>query len=132
MLVAGPFWSRLVGLPFSHAWHGATRHAITVGFVSLMMVGVASRVAPRPVGSGAAAEAMPLAPFILLNLGCALRVTQQVLTDLTPVAFSTAGVSGLLEVAGLVWWARWIVPRLLSASRPPRARGGRPSSATAI
>ena len=132
MLVAGPFWSSLVGLPFSHAWHGATRHAITVGFVSLMMVGVASRVAPRPVGSGAAAEAMPLAPFILLNLGCALRVTQQVLTDLTPVAFPTAGASGLLEVAGLVWWASWIVPRLLSASRPPRARGGLPSGATAI
>lgn len=124
MLVAGPFWSRLVGLPFSHAWHGATRHAITVGFVSLMIVGVASRVAPRPPGSSADAEAMPLAPFVLLNLGCTLRVTQQVLTDLTPVAFPTAGVSGLLEVSGLVWWATWIVPRLLAASRPQGGRVG--------
>ncbi len=124
MLVAGPFWSRLVGLPFSHAWHGATRHAITVGFVSLMIVGVASRVAPRPPGTSADAEAMPLAPFVLLNLGCTLRVTQQVLTDVTPMAFPTAGVSGLLEVSGLVWWATWIVPRLLSASRPQGGRAG--------
>lgn len=122
MLVAGPFWSRLVDVPFSHAWHGATRHAITVGFVSLMIVGVASRVAPRPSGASAAAEAMPLAPFVLLNLGCTLRVTQQVLTDVTPLAFPAAGASGLLEVAGLVWWATWIVPRLLQAGRP---QGGR-------
>lgn len=129
MLVAGPFWSRLVGLPFSHAWHGATRHAITVGFVSLMIVGVASRVAPRPPGSSVAAEAMPLAPFLLLNFGCALRVTQQVLTDVTPMAFPTAGVSGLLEVSGLVWWATWIVPRLLAAGRP---QGGRADVAPGV
>lgn len=118
MLVAGPFWSRLLDLPFSHAWHGATRHAITVGFVSLMMIGVASRIAPRPAGSGAAGAALPLVPFVLLNLGCTLRVSQQVLTDLTPVAFLPAGVSGLLEVTGLAWWATWIVPRLVRAGRP--------------
>ncbi len=117
MLVAGPLWSHLLDLRFSHAWYGAARHAITVGFVSLMMVGVASRIAPRPAGSSATGAALPLAPFILVNLGCTLRVTQQVLTDLTPVAFLTAGASGVLEVAGLTWWASWIVPRLLSARR---------------
>jgi len=118
MLLAGPIWSRLLDLRFSHAWHGATRHAITVGFVSLMMVAVASRIAPRPAGGGAAGAALPLAPFVLLNLGCALRVSQQVLTDLTPVAFLPAGASGLLEVSGLALWAAWIVPRLLRANRP--------------
>jgi len=118
MLVAGPFWSRALGLAFSHAWHGATRHAITVGFISLMMIGVASRIAPRPTGSGAAGAAMPVGPFVLLNLGCAVRVSQQVLTDLSPSAFLSAGVSGLLEVSGLASWAIWIVPRLARASRP--------------
>ncbi len=117
LLVAGPLWSRLLGLPFSHAWHGATRHAITVGFVSLMMIGVASRIAPRPAGSGTAGAALPWTPFVLLNLGCALRVSQQILTDITPVAFLPTGVSGLLEVAGLTTWAIWIVPRLRRAGR---------------
>lgn len=125
MLVAGPLWSRLLDVPFSHAWYGATRHAITVGFVSLMMVGVASRIAPRPPGSGPAGAALPLAPFLLLNVGCALRVSQQVLTDLTPVAFLPAGASGVLEVAGLASWAIWIVPRLLRAGQP---RGRAPGS----
>jgi len=117
LLVAGPFWARWIGLPFSHAWHGATRHAITVGFVSLMMIGVASRIAPRPAGSGAAGAGLPWTPFVLLNLGCALRVSQQVLTDITPVAFLPTGASGLLEVAGLTTWAIWIVPRLRRAGR---------------
>lgn len=113
MLVAGPWWSRLLGVPFSHAWHGATRHAITVGFVSSMMIGVASRLVLRP----GAFAALPATPFVLLQLGCALRVTQQVLTDLAPSAFLPAGASGMLEVAALVGWASWVVPRLRGAER---------------
>ncbi len=124
MLIGAPIWSRVLDLPFSHAWYGATRHAITVGFVSLMMIAVASRIAPRPPELGAWGAAMPLAPFVLLNLGCTLRVTQQVLTDLTPLAFLPAGASGLLEVVGLTWWATWIVPRLLRATRSTAAGQG--------
>ena len=125
MLATGPLWAHWLGIPFSHAWHGATRHAVTVGFVSLMMIGVASRLAPRPYDSGAAGAAMPVTPFVLLNLGCTLRVSQQVLTDLTPLAFLPAGASGLFEVTGLVWWATWIVPRLLRVGQPlvPPAAG---------
>ncbi len=44
-------------------------------------------------------------PFLLLNGGCALRVAGQTLTDFVPVAFSIAGVSGVLEVLGLTLWA---------------------------
>src|SRR4029079_985051 len=36
--------SEAAQLGFSHAFYGATRHAITVGFVSLMIVGVSSKV----------------------------------------------------------------------------------------
>ena len=38
--------SEAVQIGFSHAYYGAIRHAITVGFVSLMIVGVASKVTP--------------------------------------------------------------------------------------
>jgi hypothetical protein len=43
-------------------------------------------------------------PFILINLGCTMRVVFQVLTDITPYAFPFAGISGVLEVAGLAIW----------------------------
>jgi hypothetical protein len=89
---------------FSHAYYGATRHAITVGFLSLMIVGVAAKVVP--VLRGADPKALPRlwVPLVLINLGCALRVAGQTATDVADWVFPLAGVSGLLEVAGLAVW----------------------------
>lgn len=89
---------------FSHAYYGATRHAITVGFVSLMIVGVASKVVPTLNGISSARLTALWGPFVLINLGCTLRVTSQIFTDHTGSAFPIAGVSGLLEVTGLALW----------------------------
>ena len=46
MVFAEPFYTRALGLRFSHAYHGAIRHAFTVGFISLMILGVSSKVVP--------------------------------------------------------------------------------------
>jgi hypothetical protein len=89
---------------FSHAFYGATRHAITVGFISLMIVGVAAKVVPTLNGVDAKALPWLWLPFVLINVGCLLRVVGQVLTDFTPAAFPLAGVSGLFEVTGLAIW----------------------------
>jgi hypothetical protein len=90
---------------FSHAYYGAIRHAITVGFFSLMIVGVAAKVVPTLNGVDPRSLRPLWIPFVLINLGCALRVLFQTLTDMTSLAFPVAGVSGLLEVAGLAVWA---------------------------
>jgi hypothetical protein len=89
---------------FSHAYYGAIRHAITVGFISLMIVGVAARVVPFLNRFDIHELTALWAPFVLLNLGCALRVVTQTLTDFTPAAFPVAGISGLFEVTGLAIW----------------------------
>lgn len=89
---------------FSHAYYGAARHAITVGFISLMIVGVAAKVVPTLNGVDTKSLSSLWAPFVLINAGCVLRVTGQTLTDFTSLAFPVAGVSGLLEVAGLALW----------------------------
>lgn len=91
-------------LGFSHAYYGATRHAITVGFISLMIVGVASKVVPTLNGIASSSLTRLWLPFVLINTGCTFRVVGQTLTDLTPRAFAFAGVSGLLEVCGLAIW----------------------------
>lgn len=91
-------------LGFSHAYYGAIRHAITVGFISLMIVGVASKVVPTLNGVDVQGLSRLWLPFVLINGGCALRVTAQTATDLSPVAFPFAGVSGILEVLGLTLW----------------------------
>jgi NnrS protein/Domain of unknown function (DUF1858) len=91
-------------LGFSHAYYGAIRHAITVGFVSMMIVGVAAKVVPTLNGVDVRALPALWLPFVLINVGCSLRVGGQVLTDFWQPAFPIAGVSGCLEVAGLAIW----------------------------
>jgi hypothetical protein len=98
-------------LGFSHAYYGAIRHAITVGFISLMIVGVAAKVVPTLNGVDVRALSQLWAPFVLLNFGCALRFTSQTATDFTSSAFPFAGVSGVLEVSGLALWGvhLWLI-----------------------
>jgi hypothetical protein len=96
--------SEAARLGFSHAYYGAIRHAIAVGFISLMIVGMAARVVPTLNGVEIRRLTPLWGPFLLLNLGCALRVVAQTLTDYTPHAFPVAAISGLLEVTGLALW----------------------------
>jgi hypothetical protein len=105
--------SPAASIGFSHAYYGAIRHAVTVGFISLMIMGVSAKVVPT-LGGMDVHELSPLwLPLILLNVGCSLRVTTQILTDFTPVAFSIMGMSGLLELAALAIWGGHLL-RLIS------------------
>ncbi len=117
LLLAFPLYQRLTGTPFSHAYYGAIRHAITVGFVSLMILGFAAKVVPTLNGLDTRRLSALWGPFVLVNLGCALRVTTQVLTDFVPGAFAIIGVSGTLEVLGLAWWCTHLVGIFLAARR---------------
>jgi hypothetical protein len=101
--------SPAVAIGFSHAYYGAARHAVTVGFVSLMIVGVAGRVVPTLNGLDLARLPRLWLPFVLLNTGCALRVVAQTLTDVTDTAFPLVGVSGWLEVLGLTLWGAHLI-----------------------
>jgi len=120
MLVAAPLYFKIAGQPFSHAWYGAMRHAITVGFISLTIMGVAAKVVPTLAGVHTDRLSRLRAPFLLVNAGCTVRVVGQVATDFTAVAFPVAGVSGLLEVTGLAVWGVGLARVLLGrpALRP--------------
>lgn len=118
MLLLMPVYLRLTGQAFSHAYYGAARHAITVGFVSLMIMGIAARTVGGSSG-GWSLGSLRL-PFALVNIGCGLRVLLQAGTDLTPVAYRLVGVSGLLEVSGLALWGA----RLFWAMRAQESAAG--------
>jgi hypothetical protein len=123
--------SEAARLHFSHAYFGATRHAVTVGFISLMIVGVAARVVPTLNGVDPRRLSKLWVPFLLINSGCTLRVAGQTMTDFVPAAFPVTGISGLLEVLGLTLWAvhLWRImsgrfaPEMPEASPAPVAEG---------
>ena len=104
----------LVGAPFSHAYIGGIRHALTVGFISQMILGVGLRV----VGAmnDVPAETMPAlwSAFILINLGNAMRVFLEIATDYTGQAFAIMGASGFIELLGLLIWAVAVLRPMLT------------------
>jgi hypothetical protein len=105
MLLLLPVYQLISGIAFSHAYYGAIRHAVTVGFVSMMIMGVAAKVVPTLTGRSQT-ETLPSlwVPFILVNTGCLLRVSMQTLTDWSHVFFGVIGISGTLELIGLALW----------------------------
>jgi hypothetical protein len=50
LLALLPAYDAVAGKTFSHAYFGGYRHAFTVGFISMMIVGVASKVVPTLAG----------------------------------------------------------------------------------
>lgn len=109
MLLLLPVYQVASGMAFSHAYYGSIRHAITVGFVSLMIMGIAAKVVPTLNGVDVRKLSPLWGPFVLVNVGCFLRVSLQTLTDWHPLFFAVVGVSGVLEVTGLAWWGWHLV-----------------------
>src|SRR5262249_20702943 len=117
-------------LPFSHAYPGAVRHAITVGFISMMIMGFAAKVVPTLNGVDPRGLSTLRGPFLLVNAGCLLRVALQTLTDWSAGLYPLLGISGTLEVAGLAWWGLGLM-RIIARGRheagaPVRPLGPRP------
>ena len=100
-----PLYGALTHQAFAHTYMGSHRHAFTVGFISMMILGVSSRVVPILAGIDGKRMNSLWAPFILFNVGCAGRVLLQVLTDFVPnVAYPLIGFTGFIELTALLWW----------------------------
>jgi uncharacterized protein involved in response to NO len=91
-------------VPFSHAFFGAYRHALTVGFIMMMIVGVSSKVVPTLSGIDVKNTNSLWLTFVLLNLGNLTRVSFQIATDFSSSAYPIMGISGFIEVVGLTLW----------------------------
>ncbi len=129
MLMLLPVYQIISGIPFSHAYYGAIRHAITVGFISMMIMGFAAKVVPTLTGRDPRQLTALWGPFILVNLGCFLRVSTQTLTDWHPAFFSVVGVSGTLEVVGLAIWGVHLARLMLTHAEEDDAQPVEPPPA---
>lgn len=83
----------------------AARHAFALGFVTLMIYGVASRAVPtfldRPLGS----PRLVVVAIVLTNIAVALRVGLQALGGSDTLTNAMVGISGLVAYIGLVAFA---------------------------
>lgn len=98
-------WAAVVNGP--GIW-GASRHALTVGFVSTMVFSVGSRVLPafsgmKPLFS----KRLMFASLVMLTCGCALRVSSEVLAYQGYASWAWRGLplSALAELTAVVIFA---------------------------
>jgi len=81
---------------------GAYRHAIFIGFISMMILGCASKMIPLSKGVKLCSTKLLNATFVLINIGCLFRVVAQpVSTHLYPQFYPLMGISGFVEYAAM-------------------------------
>ena len=87
---------------------GASRHALTVGFVSLMVLSVGPRILPAFAAMRLLwSSRLMFAALALVTAGCTLRVSCEILAyqNYAPWAWSVLPASAILELAGLTAFA---------------------------
>lgn len=100
--VSAAFWDSSGGI-----W-GASRHALTVGFVAVMVLSVGERILPAFAGMRLLwSTKLMFAALALLSLGCTLRVSCEVLAyqSYAEWAWRVLPFSALLELAGITAFA---------------------------
>ena len=105
----------------AHGWIGASRHALTVGFVSTMVFAIGQRVLPAFAGMRVLySTRLMLSCLLLLNLGCMLRVSSEILAyeNYWPAAWHMLPWSAVCELIAVTLFA---ANMLLTFRQPPYA-----------
>ncbi|MFQ5713666.1 MAG: DUF1858 domain-containing protein [Candidatus Scalinduaceae bacterium] len=85
-----------------YLFHGAANHALAVGFITMMIIGYASKMVPTFKGVNMYSVRLSDVTFFLINLGCFLRVSTQILIGLSGgFYYSIIGFSGWIELAAI-------------------------------
>ncbi|MBZ5661627.1 MAG: NnrS family protein [Acidobacteriia bacterium] len=100
--VAAGLWDSSGGI-----W-GASRHALTVGFIAVMVFCVGQRILPAFAGMRQLwSSELMFAGLVLLTIGCTLRVSSEILAyqGIAGWAWSILPFSAMLELAGITAFA---------------------------
>jgi len=104
-LLTFTFYEALSGKQVSHALFGAYRHAIFVGFISMMILGCASKMIPLSKGVKLCSTRLLNMTFVFINIGCVCRVVAQPLSaHFCPQLYAVMGISGFFEYAAMFFF----------------------------
>ncbi|HOS42595.1 MAG TPA: cbb3-type cytochrome c oxidase subunit I, partial [Armatimonadota bacterium] len=113
----------LSGAPAPHALMGSYRHALTVGFITFIILGYAMRVVPVFLGRPVYSARLLNATFALMMVGNTLRVVFQALTvPFGAWPFTVAGLSGWFELVGLALFGYNLLRTIYSPAPPTPCR----------
>ncbi|HEX7448264.1 MAG TPA: hypothetical protein VF306_11995 [Pirellulales bacterium] len=123
ILTAESLRGAMAGAAPSHSVIGAARHALAVGFMTTLILGVGQRLLPI-LGQTLLAWPRLVKPiFFLIQSGCALRVTSELATAVWPTAYAVMPYSAPLELTALVLFAANCLRTLWPPADPLLTRG---------
>jgi hypothetical protein len=108
LLVAGLLGIAAARWDTSGGIWGASRHALTVGFIAVMVLSVGQRILPAFAGMRLLwSTGLMFAGLALLTIGCTLRVSCEVLAyqEYASWAWGVLPVSAVIELAGITAFA---------------------------
>ncbi len=97
LMTGGLMYETSVQQPLPHAYMGAVRHALTVGFMTTLILGVGQRLLPVLDHTVLALPRLAVPILILIGTGNFLRVGSEMAIVATPAAFPVMPFSALLE-----------------------------------
>jgi hypothetical protein len=113
MILAQQFYPAL-----PHAYSGAWRHALTVGFITSMILGVGYRIIPVFMKQPLASTRLMLVSAALIIIGNLARVTLELLTiGGWTWSYRLMGISGVLELSALILFAGNLAATALNRRR---------------
>jgi uncharacterized protein involved in response to NO len=130
LLFAGLYWTAR-GLSPPHAYLGAVRHALTVGFMTTLVLGVGQRLLPILGHMLLPWPRLVLPTFLLIAVGNLLRVLTELATPVSSAAFVLMPFSAVLELTALTLFSANAL-RTLWPPADPLLRTGRATPATSV
>jgi hypothetical protein len=104
-MTGGFLYETATGYPLPHAYMGAVRHALTVGFMTTLILGVGQRLLPALDRTVLARPWLVVPILILIGVGNATRVGSELAIIATPAAYAVMPLSALLEWGALLLFA---------------------------
>jgi hypothetical protein len=130
LLAAELYWGTR-GLEPPHAYLGAVRHGLTVGFMTTLILGVGQRLLPILGHTLLPWPRLALPTLLLVGAGNLLRVLAELATPVSAAAYAVLPPSAVLELAALVLFTANAV-RTLWPAPDPLLWTGRVTAATSV
>jgi hypothetical protein len=101
LMTGGFLYETATDTPLPHAFMGAVRHALTVGFMTTLILGVGQRLLPVLDRTVLARPRLVVPILILIAAGNLLRVVSELAVLAAPAAYAAMPLSALLEWSAL-------------------------------
>lgn len=122
LLIGGVLHESLAARPLPHAYLGAVRHALTVGFMTTLILGVGQRMIPVLDHTVLALPALTVPILLLVGVGNLARVGTELAILATPAAFPVMPASAVLEWTALLLFSVTVTATMFRRD-PLHARG---------